>query len=291
MNHPKIAFELHKSVLPLECILPVRQIKGPEQGMKRYRAIVESIRDSGLIEPIMVYPKKGAPGFYFITDGHLRYYALKELGVTSADCIVATDDESYIYNARISRLAPIQEHKMIVKAVQSGVSAERIASALNLKIEYVRSSLNLLEGIHEGAADLLKDKPVSPKAISVLKRVSTLRQIEIAELMVSTNNFAAWYAEALLVGTPLSELKNPKASKAKSGMSAEDIASMEQEMEALSHDFKKVESSYGENMLSLTLIAGYIRRILQNQKIVRHIKNKYPDFLPEFEALTATESL
>ena len=46
--------------------------------------------------------------------------------MTEADCIIATDDESFTYNARISRLQPIQEHKMIVKAVQNGVKPREL---------------------------------------------------------------------------------------------------------------------------------------------------------------------
>jgi hypothetical protein len=50
--------------------------------------------------------------------------------------------------------------------------------------------MKLLDGIHEEAADLLKDKAISPKAIHLLKQVACVRQIEIAELMVSANNFS-----------------------------------------------------------------------------------------------------
>ncbi len=289
MPQPKIAFELQKVVLPLESLLPVRQVSRQEQSVARYKSIVASIKDSGLIEPILVYPRKGAPGQYFITDGHLRYYALKEIEVAHADCIIATDDESYICNARVNRLAPIQEHKMVMKAVQNGVAPERIASALGLKIDYVRSCLNLLTGINEEVADLLKEKPISPKALSVLKRVSTARQVEIAELMVSTNNFNAWYAEALFVSTPASELKQPKNLKKKL-LSPEDMAVMESELESIGRDFKKLEGSYGDNMLTLTLMAGYIRRILKSARVTKYIKTKYPDFLPEFEAIAAVES-
>lgn len=291
MSNPKIAFELQKIVLPLEAILPVRQTGHQGQPLARFKEIVESVRHAGLIEPIMVYPKRGARGVYFITDGHLRYYALKSLGRTEADCIVATDDESYVCNAKVSRLAPIQEHKMIMKAIHNGVPAERIASALGLKLEYVMSSMNLLNGIHEEAANVLKDKHVSPKAISVLKKVSTSRQIEIAELMVSTNNFNAWYAEALLTGTPASELKHPKSVRTKAGLSGEDLARLENEMEVLGTDFRKLEMSYGEDVLSLTLITGFIRRMLKKPKIVSYLKSNYPDYLPEFEAIAATESI
>lgn len=59
---------------------------------------------------------------------------------------------------------PIKEHKMIAKAVRSGVKPERIAAALNIPITNVQASLNLLNGIHDEPADLMKGKAISPKA-------------------------------------------------------------------------------------------------------------------------------
>jgi hypothetical protein len=206
MNEPKIGFEMRKIRLPLAVILPVRQVKNPEKTIYRYQTILASIKEVGLIEPLMVHPQKGGNGTYWVLDGHLRLEALKSLGEVEVDCIIANDDESYTFNARVSRLAPIQEHKMIVKAVRNGVKPEKIAAALNISVKNVRASMKLLDGIHDAAADLLKDKSICPKAIRLLKQVSCVRQIEIAELMVSANNFSSGYAEALVLGTPKEQL-------------------------------------------------------------------------------------
>ena len=48
-----------------------------------------------MVEPLMVHPHKDRDGTYVLLDGHLRFFALKELGETEADCVVANDDESY----------------------------------------------------------------------------------------------------------------------------------------------------------------------------------------------------
>src|SRR5580698_10182725 len=233
MSDAKIGFEMRKIRLSLKIILPVRQIKDPQKNVRRYKTIRESIKEVGLVEPLMVHPQKDKSGTYLLVDGHLRYYALKDLGETDADCLIANDDESFTYNARVSRLAPIQEHKMIVKAVRNGVKPERIAATLNIPVGKVRASMKLLDGIHAEAVDLLKDKAISPKAIHLLKQVSCVRQIEIAELMVSTNNHTAGYAEALVLSTPKDQLAQPGKAKVKDGLTAEEIAKMEQEMESL----------------------------------------------------------
>ena len=118
-----------------------------------------------------------------------------------------------------------------------------------------------------------------------------MRQIEMAELMTSTNNYTGSYAEALVLGTPKNQLANPEESKKKAGLSAEDIARMEAEMEGLEHDLKAVEEGYGENMMTLTLARGYIKKLLENGKVVRFLNTNHAEILGEFEAIAAAETV
>ena len=291
MSDLKIGFEMRKIVVPLNDILPVRQVNDPQSNIRRYRTIRASIKEVGLIEPLVVYPQKGSPGKYLLLDGHLRHFALKDLGLTVAECIVARDDECFTYNARVNRLNPIAEHRMIMKAVQQGVKPERIATALNLKVADVKSSMSLLDGINEAAADLLKDKAISSQAIRLMRRVTGLRQIEIAELMVSANNFTKGYAEAMVLTTPKDQLLNPEEPKRKEGLTREEIGKMEVEMEALERDLKAVERNYGENMLNLALAKGYTKKLLDNAKVVRFLNGNYRDMLSEFESLAAAQGV
>jgi ParB-like chromosome segregation protein Spo0J len=290
MSDLKLGFEMKKVRLPLSDVLPVRQIKEPHN-IKRYRTIRASIKEVGLIEPLAVFPQRESPGKYLLLEGHLRLVALKELGETEADCIVATEDESFTYNARVNRLNPIAEHKMIMKAVQNGVKPERIAAALNLRLSDVKASMSLLDGINNEAADLFKDKAISPKAIWLMKKVTGVRQIEIAELMVSANNYTKGYAEALVLGTPKDQLANAREQKKKKGMSREEIAKMQVEMEALERDLKAVDRAYGEDMLNLTCALGYIKKLLENAKVVRFLNTNYQEILAEFEAFAAADTV
>ena len=291
MSEMKIGFEMRRVRIALADILPVRHVKDPQDNIKRYRTIRASIKEVGLIEPLVVYPQKGAPGKYLLLDGHLRHYALKDLGKTEAECIIASDDESFTYNARVNRLNPIAEHKMIMKAVNNGVKPEKIAAALNLSEADVKASMTLLDGINEEAADLLKDKAVSPKAIRLMRKVSGVRQIEIAELMVSAGNYTKGYAEALVLGTPKDQLVNPDEPKQKKGMTREEIGKLEAEMETLERDLKAVERSYGDNMLNLTLARGYVKKLLDKARVVRFLNANHPDIFTEFESLAAAETL
>jgi hypothetical protein len=66
---------------------------------------------------------------------------------------------------------------------------------------------------------------------------------------------------------------------------------MEQEMESLERDLKAVEESYGENVLNLTCARAYIKKLLDNAKVVRFLNANFHDIFPEFEAIAAAEAL
>ena len=285
----KLAFELQKREVELATLLPTKLIKNP-QNLKRYDAILKSVPEIGLIEPLMVYPQKGGDQ-WLVLDGHLRLLALKQLGWKTVEVIVASEDDRYTYNARVNRLPPIQAHKMIAKAAKNGVNPKRIAKALFLPMHVVNTLINLLDGIHSEAANILKDKQITAEAIRLLRKVTGLRQIEIAELMVATNNYTKSYVAALVAGTNPDD-KLPEAEpKKKSGLTAEELARMEHEMEALEKDFKSIEANYAENMMSLTLARGYLKRLLENSRVAKHLREHHGELLPEFEAITAAETV
>ncbi|MBU64575.1 MAG: hypothetical protein CL858_03770 [Cupriavidus sp.] len=54
-----------------------------------------------LIEPLSVTPADQSSGQHVLLDGHLRLLAIQELGYAQAACLVATDDESYTYLAKL----------------------------------------------------------------------------------------------------------------------------------------------------------------------------------------------
>ena len=66
---------------------------------------------------------------------------------------------------------------------------------------------------------------------------------------------------------------------------------MEREMEALEQDFKSIESTYTENSMSLTLARGYIKKLLENGKVVRFLNGNHAEILAEFEGISAAETV
>jgi hypothetical protein len=94
-----------------------------------------------------------------------------------------------------------------------------------------------------------------------------------------------------VLGTPKDQLSNPAEPKTKEGMSPEDIARLEAEMESLEHDLKAVEESYGDDVLNLTCARGYIKKLLDNAKVVRFLNGNYRDIFSQFETIAAAETL
>jgi hypothetical protein len=287
----KAAFELAGVMLPLSAIHPIRQVKPSDHAFGKYRAVLASIREVGVIEPLIVHPQKGSREVYLLLDGHMRLKALKELGHGEAFCLVASDDDAFTYNDKVNRLSLIQEHRMIMRAIERGVTPEQISKVLNVDVSRVRSGLNLLDGIDPEAVDLLKDKPITAVALRLFRRARPVRQVDMAQLMVSASNYTRAYAEALLVGTPADQLVGGQKAKLQHGISPEEIARMEREMESLERDYRLHQDQFGENSLHLNAVQRYVKRLLENAKIKRFLGNRYPELLEEFEELASLEAL
>lgn len=285
-----LGFNTEVITLPIDQITPTKMIADSIIAGTKYQQILSSVKAVGIIEPLVVSQESQTSG-YFLLDGHLRLRALQQLELTSAACLLSTDDEAYTYNKHVNRLAPIQEHRMIVKAVERGVSEEKLAIALNLDVKSIVNKRNLLNGICEEAAELLKDKIVPGGVFPLLKRMIPIRQMEAASLMIAANNYTVRYAKAILGGTPKDQLKNPEQPKKIQGLDPEQMAKMEAEMSSLHREYRLIEESYGADVLNLTLAKGYLTSLLENTRVVRYLSQHHPNILKEFEKITDITSL
>lgn len=281
----KAAFEKKSVRIALSNILPLRAVSPAVKASRKYTQIAASIREVGLVEPPVVTPDRTTKGKYLLLDGHLRMEILRHTGASDVVCLVSTDDEAFTYNKRISRIAIVQEHKMIVKAIERGVSEERIAKALDIDVPSLRAKARLLKGICPEVADLLKDKHISMNAMAMLRRMAPLRQIEAAELMVAMNKFTANYAQSLLAATPKNQLVEPEKQKRIKGLTDKQIALMQRESANLDRQFKLIEKSYGTDHLDLVLVIGYVGKLLGNAKVVGFLAQHYSEILLELQKL------
>ena len=281
----KMGFEETGIRIPIEHIQPLRVVSNAVKKTLKYAQIAASIREIGVVEPPVVARDRADPEMYLLLDGHLRVEILKDMDETEVACLISTDDEAYTYNKRVNRIAIVQEHKMILKAVDRGVPEERIAKTLNVDLKTIRQKVRLLDGICPEVVEILKDKHVPINTFRIIKRMATLRQIEAAELMVAMNKYALSYAESLLAATPQAQLAESHKPKALRGLTEDQMALMERESANLEREFKIAEQSYGTDHLDLVLASGYLAKLLNNARVVRYLAQHQPEILAEFQRI------
>jgi ParB-like chromosome segregation protein Spo0J len=266
-----LGFDLETYQIPLDQLLPSKKVPEGVMTTRKYKQIVSSIREIGLIEPLSVIQPDPSKPEFLLLDGHLRVLALKEIGTIEAPCLFAKDDETYTYNHRINRLSTIQEHYMIRRAIDRGVSKERLARAFNVNLSSINRRINLLDGICPEAIDRLKDQQFTPDLARVLRNMKAARQVDAVELMIASSTITVAHAEALLKATPPEQRTDvPPAPKEKAA---------------------PLDQIDGSELLNLVVAKGYLTKLLANGAVKSFIERHEPDILEQFELVTNTVSM
>jgi hypothetical protein len=271
------AFQQFIVSIPLANIVPQSTaIREKDKGVT-YRQIAASVREIGLIEPLVVFPRSAKE--YLLLDGHLRLEILKEDGVKEARCLLATDDEAYTYNRRVNSIPPIAQHLMLLEALRNGLTEERIAASLNVDIGVIRRKRDMLNGICAEAVELLRDYKLNANVFYAMKKMKSLRQVEVAEHMIANSAFSLSFVKALLYGTkPELLIDRPKT---RDGKTSSDAASnrFSQESDSLLRDLKGLEDSFGKDALTLTVCQRYIEQLVKNTKVSRYLERRHAESL------------
>lgn len=278
-----IAFQLKTVLLPIASISVRTSITQETRKSKKYRQIAASIEHVGLIEPLVVSP--GDDGTFLLLDGALRLDILTQRKDVEVRCILATDDEGYTYNKRVSHLSNIGEHYMILKALANGVSEKMISESLNVDVETIRRKRSLLDGICPEVVQLLANRRVGIQAYWVLRKMKPLGQIQAAERMIHANNYTSKMATALLTITKPELLLHPAKTPRSSPGSTAKLALLQQESDTLLTDVKMVEETYATQALDLTLSMGYMEHLLRNVQVEKYLGKNHPEILSEFKKL------
>jgi hypothetical protein len=283
-------FEAAVVSIALDRIQSLRNVSSKVRRSAKYAQIAASIAEVGIIEPPVVVRHPSERGRFLLLDGHLRIEVVRDSGARFVPCLIATDDEAFTYNKRISRLVGVQENRMILRAIERNVPEERLARALDIDVITLRVKKRALHGMCPEALELLKDKPVPLSAFGLLRRMLPLRQITAAEMMVGMNRYSRPYAQALLAATPPAQLVPDGAPKAVKGLNADQMALMERETAQLDREIKVAERSYGPDHLQLVLARGYVAKLVANIHVSRWLERHQPDVLAEFKKLAEADS-
>ena len=269
----RAAFRTNILTLPLSSIVP-QKLDAPELVRSTiFKQILASIREIGLIEPLVVYPQEG--NGFLLLDGHLRLEALKILGRKEVNCILSIDDESYTYNKRVNHIPPVAQHFMIVEAIKSGVAEERLAATLNVNVGAIRKRVEMLDGICGEVVEMLRDRKISLELFPLLRKMKPIGQIATVELMVLRNDYSVAFARTRLAISPPSLLsKTSKARQIKANAEAADSL-LNDDTEGLIQNLKAIEETYGTDVLTLTVACAYLDRLFNDEKLRLYLERHH----------------
>jgi hypothetical protein len=268
------AFQNNILTLPSASIVPQRSVVPEVIRSAIFKQILASVREIGLIEPLVVYPQEGK-GFLLL-DGHMRLEALKILEIKEVNCILSTDDESYTYNKRVNHIPPVAQHFMLMEALKSGVPEERIAATLNVDVAAIRRRVQMLDGICPEVVEMLRDRKLSLDLFPVLRKMKAIGQIATVELMVLRNDYSVSFAKTRLAISPPALLsKTSTARQLKANADAADVL-LGDDTDGLIQNLKAIEETYGADVLTLTVACAYLERLFKHEKIVRYLDKNHP---------------
>ena len=279
-----MGFESDVQIVSISSLIPNKLLPETVSKTAKYQQIEQSIKEVGLVEPLVVHPLADERGKYIIIDGHVRYWALKKFGASDALCLIAKDDESYTYNKRINRLSSVQEHFMIMAAIGKGVSEDKIATVLNVNISTIRQKRNLLNGICPKVVEFIKNITIPAQTIRLLRKVKPARQMEIIELLTHMGTYKADLARAIVKRTPIELFARKPVKAKKAGLHFE----VEHDIDSLIKETNRVKEKSGGNLVKLVAIGGYLSRLLDNKRIRDYISRNFPNELQQLDEVISS---
>jgi hypothetical protein len=110
--------------------------------------------------------------------------------------------------------------------------------------------------------------------------------------MIKMNTYSKTYAAGLVSRTKPDQLVELRPdSRRGTRKKPEDLARMELEMETLERDILLIDESYGRDVVNLTIGRGYVKKLLENAKVVKYLAAKHADLLTEFQGIQEAASL
>jgi hypothetical protein len=86
-------------------------------------------------------------------------------------------------------------------------------------------------------------------------------------------------------------LLDPEKHKPAEGVTPEQVAKMQEEMEGLQKELKSVEESHGTEALNFVLARGYLSKIFSNARITHYLGQHHADLFGELQNILAGATL
>ncbi len=218
--------------------VPIENLKAnPDQPRKVFRKeeldeLTASIRDKGVLLPILVRPQPGEPGNYQIIAGERRWRAAQAARVTTVPVVVREMDDvevlevGIIENVQRADLNPMEEASAYAQLMEKfGRTQDAVAGVVGKSRSHVANTLRLLQ-LPEGVREHVIHGRLSAGHARAL--ITAPNPQELAEEVIAKGLNVRQTEMLVRLATEGPKLKKPKPEVNVEG--AADIAALEQDL-------------------------------------------------------------
>ena len=189
--------------------IPLVQISpNPDQPRKTFNEtelndLAESIKEKGVLVPIILRSVQNKPYLYEIVAGERRYRAAQRAGLSEIPALVKTLDDknameiALIENVQRENLNPIEEAEGYKNLMEKcGYSLEEVSKLIGKSVSYIRNLMRI-NSLPESVKDLIKEGKISAshaRTIAVSENPEQLahdiinNNLSVAETQKQVNN-------------------------------------------------------------------------------------------------------
>ena len=136
--------------LALSIVTP--DVNQPRKLFKNINSLADSIKENGVIQPIIVTPKK-ADGMHYIIAGERRYLASKQAGLTTIPCIVRDEETDasilllqLLENDQREGVSPFEEADALRQLIDNmNIKKTEIAKVLGRDASWISMRLKIAD--------------------------------------------------------------------------------------------------------------------------------------------------
>ena len=264
--------------IPIVKLLP----RNERQVSAKYRNRIEaSLRAVGLLEPLIVFPQDDS---YEILDGCLRYRILLEMGVETIPCLLGHEREALTGNRMVNQLSASQEMRMLRKSLEE-LDEKTIANALGMVGISHRLHVHLMKKLDPAVTKAFEASKLNLQCVKELAHVKPERQAEILKLMESCNDYSVTFLRGLVLKTPLAKRAKTNGARTpwmRADEKKTDLLKKLREAEQQQDFYTGLYRQYTTNLLKLVI---YVRSLVANERIKRHLGDHHPQQLEIFEQI------
>lgn len=168
----------------------------PRRNLGDLDELVESVREVGILEPLVVRPHPDRPGAYENVAGHRRHRAASVVGLPTVPCIVRelTDLEvlevQLVENLHRADLHPLDEADGYARLIDNhGYTTEMTADRVGRSTSYVRKRLQLRHLTPAGRQAFVEGRLVASTALVVARIPNASLQDEALAAVIDERNY------------------------------------------------------------------------------------------------------